>query len=341
MLHTTRNETAERCGSADVNLPFMSAGFRFVDCKPRMSSFRDAVIAGLSATPKNLDPKFFYDEAGSRLFEQICDLPEYYPTRTEMAILEQNVDVLHEVVGNNIELVEFGSGSSRKGRLMLDRLRPASYVAIDISREQLLQACNELSEIYPNLSITAVCADYSLPLYWSDDNDHHRRRLAFFPGSTIGNFYPDEALAFLVNVRNMVGQKGGLLIGVDLKKNAEQLNAAYNDSAGVTAAFNLNLLHRINRELQGDFLPHQFRHHAFYNEEAGRVEMHLLSLCEQGVHIGDRSFHFAQGESLHTENSYKYTVSEFHVLAAQAGFQARQVWQDEARLFSVHYLQAH
>ena len=320
-----------------VHLPRL----RSIDYKPRLASFSDTVINGLSAYPKVLDPKFLYDEEGSRLFEQICELPEYYPTRTEMAILERHANAMRDAVGKQTMLIEYGSGSSRKVRMLLERLQPSAYVAIDISREQLLDACNELSLLYPDLPITAVCADYSQPLDWQDiAPQDNARRLAFFPGSTIGNFQPDQAIAFLSKVREQVGKDGGLLIGVDLKKDRARLHAAYNDRAGVTAAFNLNLLHRINRELGGDFNPQQFRHHAFYNEQAGRIEMHLVSRRAQRVRIGEHEFSFAEGESIHTENSYKYTVSGFQALAAQAGFRAGDVWEDEERLFSVHYLQA-
>ncbi len=343
MFHPVRNGLSEKV-EREKALPYCpSAGFRFLDFKPRLAGFREAVTAGLSAYPKTLEPKFFYDEAGSRLFEQICALPEYYPTRTEMAILDRYADAMSAAVGSEIELIEFGSGSSRKVRLLLDRLQPASYVAIDISREQLLDACSELAELYPALAITAVCADYSQPLHWAGEEDEEEacsNRLAFFPGSTIGNFHPHDAIAFLANVSRMVGKDGGLLIGVDLQKSRERLHAAYNDGAGITAAFNLNLLHRINRELDGNFIPDQFFHQAFYDEAMARIEMHLVSRCAQQVRIGSQVFSFAEGESLHTENSYKYTVAGFQALAAQAGFHAREVWLDDAQLFSMHYLQA-
>lgn len=315
--------------------------FRFLDMKPRQASFREAVLAGLAASPKRLEPKFFYDETGSRLFEQICGLPEYYPTRTEIAILDDYADDIRDAVGRGALLIEFGSGSSRKIRCLLDHLEPSGYVAIEISREQLLEACTELSELYPELPIVAICADYGQPLRWeSVDDGKPLRKLAFFPGSTIGNFTPDEAVAFLANVHGLVGRGGGLLIGVDMKKDRERLHAAYNDSAGVTAAFNLNLLHRINRELGADFDLARFKHHACYNEAQGRVEMHLMSLRSQQVRIGEQVFSFKEGETIHTENSYKYTQAEFRALAARAGFAAGEAWQDEDKLFSVFHLTA-
>jgi dimethylhistidine N-methyltransferase len=324
-----------------VEDPSSRRPFRFLDLKPRPASFREAVLVGLAANPKRLEPKFFYDENGSRLFERICGLPEYYPTRTEIAILDNHANDIRDAVGRNALLIEFGSGSSRKIRCLLDHLDPSGYVAIEISREQLLEACTELSDLYPDLPILAICADYSQPLRWEGMDDKAvLRKLAFFPGSTIGNFMPEEAVAFLTNVRRLVGRGGGMLIGVDMKKDRERLHAAYNDSAGVTAAFNLNLLHRINRELDGNFDVKRFRHHAFYNEVQGRVEMHLMSLRAQQVRIGEYVFSFEEGETIHTENSYKYTPAEFRALAARAGFVTGEIWQDDEGLFSVFHLTA-
>jgi dimethylhistidine N-methyltransferase len=315
-------------------------GFQFIDCKPQLSNFEEAVYAGLSAKPKSLEPKFFYDEKGSFLFDQICEQPEYYPTRTEMGILEKHAQAIHGVVGDNTSLIEFGSGSSRKIRLLLEHWQPTAYTAIEISREQLLDACEILAERYPDIPITAVCADYCQPLELNDDVPNTAKRVAFFPGSTIGNFTPSAAIGFLANVRRVVGKGGGLLIGVDLKKDKDRLEAAYNDAAGITAAFNLNLLERINRELTANFQVEHFRHHAFYNEALGRIEMHLLSRCDQQVKVGERTFAFKVGETIHTESSYKYTVAEFQALAAKAGYEAVEVWLDPAQLFSVHYLRA-
>lgn len=327
--------------SSSTPLTLLSRGFEFVDCKPHLSSFEEEVSIGLAAQPKALEPKFFYDEEGSRLFEQICEEPEYYPTRVEMTILERHAEEIKHAVGDSPTLIEFGSGNSQKIRLLLDQLKPDSYLAIEISREQLLVACDELSSLYPHLPITAICADYCQPLPLSEvEAIGPTRRLAFFPGSTIGNFTPAAAIQFLSNVRQTVGEGGGLLIGIDLKKDSKRLTAAYNDEAGVTAAFNLNLLRRINRELGADFDLAYFRHHAFYNEALGRIEMHLVSQRKQRVKIGDKLFHFEQGESIHTENSYKYTVEEFRSMAALGGFGLGQTWVDHDGLFSVHYLAA-
>ena len=314
---------------------------RFIDCHPRQDDFRAAVLAGLRAYPKTLEPKFFYDEAGSRLFERICELPEYYPTRTEMAILERHAHELREAAGEDMLLIEFGSGSGRKVRLLLDSLQPAGYVAIDISKSQLLEACHDLATLYPGVDITAVHADYSQAFtQLAEKLESSVRRLAFFPGSTIGNFTPGDALDFLRNVRSLVGDDGGMLIGVDVKKDKALLHAAYNDSAGVTAAFNLNLLQRINRELDANFDVSRFEHHAFYNEALGRVEMHLRSRCAQRVCMGKEEIWFERDETIHTENSCKYSREEFIALAERAGFGVRQVWQDDRQWFSVFHLGA-
>jgi dimethylhistidine N-methyltransferase len=327
--------------SSGSPLPKASRRFQFIDCKPELSSLQKEVCSGLSMHPKVLEPKFFYDEEGSLLFEQICDVPEYYPTCRETAILRTYAEEMKGEIGADCLLIEFGSGNSQKIRLLLDKLKPVGYLAIEISREQLLSACEELSTQYPHLPIAAMCADYCQPLQLPEsEGAKGARRIAFFPGSTIGNFTPDAAIQFLSNVRQLVGAAGGLLIGVDMKKDTALLNAAYNDGAGVTAAFNLNLLRRINRELGADFDLASFKHHAFYNEAMGRIEMHLVSQRKQRVKIKDQTFMFEKGESIHTENSYKYTADEFRSLARQAGFGAGRVWFDKDQLFSVHYLDA-
>jgi dimethylhistidine N-methyltransferase len=327
--------------SNDSRLVLHARRFDFFDCKPELSNFRESVLTGLSSQPKKLEPKFFYDEEGSLLFEQICEVPEYYPTRAEAGILKRYAGEMRNETGENSFLVEFGSGNSQKVRLLLDKLKPAGYLAFEISCEQLLNACDELSILYPHLPITAVCADYCQPLPLPEvKGSKGARRIAFFPGSTIGNFTPEAAVHFLSNVRQVVDAGGGLLIGVDMKKDKDLLNAAYNDKAGVTAAFNLNLLHRINRELGADFDVESFSHHAFYDQALGRIEMHLVSQCKQQVKIGEKIFRFEQGESIHTEISSKYTVEEFRSLASMAGFGAGKVWFDDDRLFSVHYLAA-
>lgn len=337
------NKTVNDMARSHANLAghFSARSVHFVDCNPKQEVFRAAVLAGLGSRPKTLEPKFFYDETGSRLFEQICGAPEYYPTRTEMAILERHAHEISEAVAHadGITLIEFGSGAGKKVRLLLDHLRPAGYVAIDISKEQLVEACSELADLYPQIGVTAVYADYSQSFaQLASEIDMSARRLAFFPGSTIGNFTPGDAISFLRNVRSLLGAGGGLLIGVDMKKDKALLHAAYNDSAGLTAAFNLNLLHRINRELHADFDVSRFEHHAFYNAQQGRVEMHLRSLCAQHVRIGQDEFSFARGETIHTENSYKYTPAEFAVLTERAGFAVNRQWRDDDGLFGVFYL---
>lgn len=310
----------------------------FHDLEPRVESFRDAVLAGLSRTPKEIPCRFFYDEAGARLFETICELPEYYPTRTELGLLARHAPEIARLAGPGARLIEFGSGSSRKVRLLLDALEdPACYVAIDISREHLLAASDDLAAQFPGVAVAAVCADYTRP-FELPPLTGSGKRLGFFPGSTIGNFTPPEAATFLIGCRRLLGPDAEMLVGVDLKKEPAVLHAAYNDAAGVTAAFNLNLLTRINRELQADFDRDRFAHVAFFNTMLGRIEMHLESRAEQDVTVAGRSFRFARGERIHTENSYKYGIAEFHEVASAAGFRPVAVWTDPDRRFSLHYL---
>ena len=312
------------------------AKLRLHDLAPPQDDFLAAVLDGLGRARKTLPCKFFYDEAGSALFDAICDTPEYYPTRTELGILTAAADEIADLAGRGGVLVEYGSGSSRKTRLLLDALAPALYMPIDISREHMLAACRELAAAYPALHLMAVCADYTRPLRLPVVARGGQKRLAFFPGSSIGNFAPLEALRFLKNVAQQLAADDGFLIGVDLKKDPAILNAAYNDAAGVTAAFNLNLLARCNAELGADFDLGAFAHQAFYNEAAGRIEMHIRSKRAQTVDLGGRQFAFAAGETIHTENSYKYASDEFRLLATQAGFLPQQCWTDEEHLFSVH-----
>ncbi|MDA8095475.1 MAG: L-histidine N(alpha)-methyltransferase [Betaproteobacteria bacterium] len=312
----------------------------FQDLQPHGGeAFGRAVLGGLALPHKALPAKFFYDQRGSALFEQICQLPEYYPTRTEMGILARCLPEMIPLLGERCVLIEYGSGNSEKTRLLLQSVRPLAYLPVDISHEQLRDACASLHRDYPWLTIEALCADYTgafeLP-GWALDVE--LRRSIFFPGSTIGNFTPEEAVPFLERAARLVGRGGVMLVGVDLKKDARILNLAYDDPAGVTAAFNLNVLERINRELEGDFDCRTFRHRAFYNEALGRVEMHLVSTRAQVVHVMGVSFRFEEGESIHTENSYKYTATEFQALADRAGFDSQAVWTDEARRFSVHCL---
>lgn len=318
----------------------MSDLVAFHDLAPRASRFREDVIEGLQLTQKTLVPKYFYDEVGSALFEAICALPEYYPTRTELALMEAHATAMAERLGPRCALVEFGSGASRKSRLLIAATRPCVYVPVDIARETLRSAADGLHRSFPELPIVAVCADYSAafdlpPL----ERYGPARRVMYFPGSTIGNFDPGEAIGFLRRLSQLAGPGGGLLIGVDLRKDKAVLDAAYDDPQGVTAAFNMNLLARINRELGADFDLRAFRHRAFYSEERGRIEMHLESCRDQTVRIGDRAFAFRRGETIHTENSYKFAVDEFQALANRAGFRARACWVDDASRFSIHYME--
>ncbi len=309
----------------------------FYDLHPPLANFREDVITGLSATPKAISPKFFYDQHGSRLFDRITELPEYYQTRTEISIIREHGREMASLLGEHSLLLELGSGSSKKIRLLLDALRPAIYMPIDISKEHLRESAQILAKHSPGLEIHAVCADYSndfeLPYY-----PESMPKAAFFPGSSIGNFEPPLAQALLQRTAKLLGTGGALLIGVDLIKSTEVLNAAYNDSQGVTADFNLNLLTRINRELDADFDLSSFEHHAFYNEKPGRIEMHLRSKIPQSVKVAGESFNFSGNETIHTENSYKYTLEQFQRLAISAGFKSERVWIDAERLFSVHCL---
>jgi dimethylhistidine N-methyltransferase len=316
-----------------------SAAFGFHDLAPTEESFRDAVVAGLSRKPKALPCKFFYDARGSELFERICRVPEYYLTRTEIAILERYAGDIAERVGPHCRLVELGSGASIKVRILLRALlAPAAYIPVDISREHLRHAAAQVARDFPRVPVVAVCADYTRPFPLPPLPGPPGKRVGFFPGSTIGNFEPDGVVRFLRHCTELLGSGCEMLIGADLKKAPEVLEAAYNDRAGVNAAFNLNLLVRINRELDGDIDVDGFAHAAFYNAEAGRMELYLKSLSEQTVTVASRRFEFANGEFIHTENSYKYAIDEFASLAARAGFAVIHTWTDPGALFSVHYL---
>jgi dimethylhistidine N-methyltransferase len=314
------------------------ARFAFYDLAPGEESFRDAVLAGLARPKKSIPCKFFYDERGSVLFEKITKLPEYYPTRTEIAILEENAGEIAAQMGQRARIIEFGSGASVKARILLQALdRPAAYVAVDISREHLREAAASLAEDFPDVAIVAVCADYTGPFALPPLPGPSGKLIGFFPGSTIGNFEPDGAARFLANCARILGPGGEMVIGVDLKKDESLLDAAYNDRAGVTAAFNLNLFERINRELEGNLDLDLFEHYAYYSKREGRVEIFIRSLADQDATIAGRRFRFAAGELIHTEYSYKYAVDEFRALAARAGFRPVDTWTDPADLFSVHY----
>ena len=298
----------------------------------------DEVIDGLRQSQKQLPSKFFYDERGSELFEQITYLDEYYPTRTERTILQDNIQEITEVIGPEAMLIELGSGSSSKTRLLLEKLSSLSaYVPVDISEEFLLKVVNQLRMEYPKTSIIPVFADYTSHFELPDLGGGYRNQVVFFPGSTIGNFRPSKAQSFLDTLASVTDDDAGMLVGVDLKKDKEIIEKAYNDEQGLTAAFNKNMLERLNRELDADFDVDRFDHRAFYNEEKGRIEMHLVSKCQQTIKIADQGIHFEEGESIHTENSYKYSADDFEQLVSD-WYSVEKLWTDDRDYFSLQYL---
>jgi dimethylhistidine N-methyltransferase len=313
----------------------------FVDLEPAVADFRDSVVTGLSQSPRQLACKFFYDSVGLELFGKICETPEYYVTRTETALLRKTGPQIAALAGPDASVVEFGVGSDAKIRMLLDALdQPAQYVAIDIAGSALRDTALAIASDYSDLRVGAICADFTALTALPDEAAAQAGGVAlgFFPGSTIGNFAPPEAEAFLRQIRAVLGPGGALLIGVDLTKDTARLNAAYNDAAGYTAAFNLNLLHRMIRELGAELDLDGFEHYAFYNEAESRIEMHLRSLQIQEIRVGDRRFELDSDELIHSENSYKYTLGGFRDLAARAGFDAAKSWTDDENLFSIHYL---
>lgn len=309
----------------------------FHDLLPLQQNMLDEVLAGLARPRKEIAPKFFYDARGCGLFEAISGLAEYYPTRTELAIMRLHARAMADLLGPDCALIEIGCGNSEKTLLLLEALQPRIFVPVDIAREQLEASCNALAQSFPQMTIVALRADFAQPIAVPAAELGQARRILYFPGSTIGNFTPAEARAFLKRWAPLLGAGGGALIGVDMKKEHAVLNAAYNDAQGVTAEFNLNLLRRINRELGADFELAAFRHRAFYNAAQGRIEMHLESLQPQRVTITGRVFEFQAGETIHTENSCKYAIEEFQNLGRAAGFEPVQCWTDDSNLFSVHY----
>jgi dimethylhistidine N-methyltransferase len=302
--------------------------------------FTHDMVAALASRPRSISPKYFYDAAGSQLFDRICELPEYYPTRTELGIITTNAREIAAHMGARAEIVEFGAGSLRKVRLLLDAMeQPARYLPIDISAQHLSQSAAALQRDYPGLGVQPVVADYTQPFHLPAPLAGAGKRVGFFPGSTIGNFTPQESLEFLRGAAELL-RGGALLVGADLVKDPAVLHAAYNDAQGVTAAFNLNLLARANRELGTHFVLDQFHHSAFYNAPQQRIEMHLVSRQRQTVSWGSAGYDFEEGETLHTENSYKFTIEGLRELAVHAGFTPGPVWTDPQRLFSVHWLHA-
>ena len=302
----------------------------FVDQKPALATFLDDALTGLSAEPKQIAPKYFYDERGSELFDQICQTPEYYPTRTELGLLDRHGADIAAAVGPDCLVVEYGAGSSLKIRRLLGALdAPAGYVAVDISRDYLRAQMSGLARDLPSVPVGAICADFTKGFDLPPESAAlGSRRLGFLPGSTIGNFTPDDAQALLARSTKLLGKGGLFLIGVDLKKSKQILDAAYDDGQGVTAAFNLNLLKRMRTELGAELDEHGFEHVAFYNREQGRVEMHLEAKGEQTISLEGQDFTFSDGERIHTESSYKYAPEEFAEMAQRAGFEPKALWTD-------------
>jgi dimethylhistidine N-methyltransferase len=313
--------------------------FRLFDLKPKTADMREEVLTGLSALPKRLPPKYFYDEYGSELFERITRLPEYYLTRTEMALFDANLEDLADALGVGICLVEYGSGSTLKIRKLLERIRPAAYVPVDISGDHLEAQARALYQDYPWLDVFPTCADFTAP-FDLPAPVAGLPTVGFFPGSSIGNFNPAAAVDFLTNVRITLGSGGRLLVGVDRKKDPAVLEAAYNDSQGVTAEFNLNVLTHINERLGADFVPAAFAHEARYDPEQGCIQMFLRSLSAQTVHVAGTVIELAADEYIHTENSFKYDPAEFETLAVQGGFEVQTWWTDEAERFALFLLRA-
>lgn len=313
----------------------------FYDFEPRSNNVLTEVLVGLSKSQKTIPPKLLYDKRGSEIFERICKLTEYYPTRAETEILKTHALEMAKYVGPNALIIEPGSGSGEKVRYILAKLKtPKGYVPMEISKEILLRMTVELHQQFPKLHVIPVCADFThdieLPL---SVDSHAGKKVIFFPGSTIGNLAPEEASTFLKRFGKMIGHGGGVIIGVDLKKDSETFKLAYDDPQGVTAEFNLNLLERLNREISAAFDIKNFNHNAFYNEKLGRVEMHLVSRISQLVRVNQTVFRFKEGETIHTESSYKYTIEEFTELCAKAKLRLKKHWQDKKNMFCVYYFE--
>lgn len=296
------------------------------------------ILAGLEKPQKTLSPKFFYDEQGSRLFDEICELPEYYLTNTELSIMQRHVGEMAQRIGPHASLIEFGSGSSLKIRILLQHLdQLAAYVPVDISREHLVKAADAISRDFPDIEVLPVAADFTQPFDLPNPKVMPIRNVVYFPGSTIGNFSAAAAHQLLKVMHHEAGENGALLIGIDLQKDVRIIERAYNDRGGVTARFNLNILRRINREFDADFRLDNFRHRATYNSEIGRIEMHLISTCDQSVQVAGNQIEFVAGEALLTEYSHKYTHEGFAEMVARVGFAIEEAWTDAGNMFSVQY----
>lgn len=313
----------------------------FLNSGPSHQQVLHEVLHGLSRAQKSIPPKYLYDQRGSEIFEQICRLKEYYPTRAEKEILKTYANEMAGLLGDDALIIEPGSGSGEKIRYLIPHLlRPQGYVPVEISSEILWRMTQELNEEFPDLSVGPICADFTQSMDFPLITDSGLgKKVIFFPGSTIGNFTPCEAKDLLAKFRDVMQGEGGLLIGVDMKKDPAILKLAYDDPQGVTANFNLNLLERLNREISANFVPDNFYHEALYNPAEGRVEMHLRSKISQLVRVNQSVFRFQQGESIHTENSYKYSLEEFCELAAQVGFCIKKCWKDSNELFCMYYFE--
>jgi dimethylhistidine N-methyltransferase len=314
---------------------------QLLDLEPESGDDQKEILSGLARDPKEISPKYFYDEAGSELFEEICEQPEYYPTRTEFGIMRDHIDDIATSIGPNASIIEFGSGASVKTRLLLESVPElAAYVPVDISREHLASTAAALACEYPDIEVLPVCADFTRPFELPVPSRMPDRNVVFFPGSTIGNFSTREAIALMRVMREQAKDNGALLIGVDLEKPSDILEPAYNDAAGVTAEFNLNLLTRLNREYGANFEPESFEHLAIYDEEHHRIEMRLISLADQSVEMGGETFDFDAGEYIVTEHSHKYSLERFAAMATKSGFEQQKCLTDDNELFSVQFLVA-
>lgn len=330
---------AQLSAATGRNIIHGDALYQFIDLQPEVVDITAELIDGLThPDQKTINPKYFYDSYGSELFEQITQVEEYYPTRTERQILTDNIDSIVDTIGQGCVLIEPGAGSAEKIRLLLEPLQCSACVLTDISADFLQQSSAALAKQFPDIEVHAICADFADHLTLPD-NLPSARRVVFYPGSTLGNFHPEQAIHFLQRVKALIGDHGGLLIGVDLQKDIETLNAAYNDHKGLTAQFNLNILNNINSLVDSNFDTRDFEHKAWYNRDQHRIEMHLVSKSDQTVAIGNTRINMRKGETLHTENSYKYTPASFSCIAEKVGLQVNAMWSDTERLFGVFYLE--